>query len=216
MSSFTRKSRGCDAAAVRGWADFGGETVENSPMTFRTTSIAVGLICISAVAAAAQEPVHVLASNGMKAVIQELQPRCERAIGHPLAIEYNSTTGLMEKIDGGVAFDVAILTSEGVEELVKKGKVAAGTRADFARSGIGVAVRSGAAKPDIATPAASETDTADPPVRSHTPGTGRAGRTSTRCWHGWAWWRKRKQRSCSRRVRGRLWRAWRRAGRRSS
>ena len=98
--------------------------------------------------------VHVLASNGMKAVIEELQPRCERAIGHPLSIEYDSTSALINKIDAGAAFDAVILTSVGVEQLVKQGKVAAGTRADFARSGIGLAVRSGTARPDIGTPAA--------------------------------------------------------------
>src|SRR5579863_1166167 len=115
----------------------------------------VGLICFLAQAAAAQQgAVHVLASNGMKGVVEELQPLCERAIGHPLSIEYNSTAALMQKIDAGAKFDVAILTSEAVGQLVKEARVTAGTRADFARSGIGVAVRSGAAKPDIGTPAA--------------------------------------------------------------
>jgi molybdate transport system substrate-binding protein len=90
----------------------------------------------------------------MKAVVEELQPRCERAIGHPLSIEYNSTAALMQKIDAGAKFDVVILTSEAVGQLVNESRVAAGTRADFARSGIGIAVRSGSAKPDIGTPAA--------------------------------------------------------------
>ena len=98
--------------------------------------------------------VHVLASNGMKAVVEDLRPRIERRIGHPLAIDYGSTTGLLGKVDQGAPFDVAILTSQGVDELVKKGKVSAASRADFAQSGIGLAVRAGAPKPDIATPAA--------------------------------------------------------------
>lgn len=124
-------------------------------MTFRTSSIAAGLLCFLAHSAAAQQPaVHVLASNGMKAVVEELRPRMERSIGHPLAIDYGSTTGLIGKIDQGAAFDVAILTSDGVDALVKKGKVTAASRADFARSGIGLAVRSGAPKPDIGTAAA--------------------------------------------------------------
>ncbi len=124
-------------------------------MTFRASSLPVGLIWFLAQTASAQQgAVHVLASNGMKAVVEELQPRCERTIGHALAIEYNSTTALLQKIDAGTPFDVVILTSEGVDQLVKAGKVGVGTRADFARSGIGVAVRAGAAKPDIDTPAA--------------------------------------------------------------
>jgi molybdate transport system substrate-binding protein len=130
-------------------------------MTLRLPSRAAEWICLLPfclfiqTASAQQGPaVHVLASNGMKAVIEELQARCERAIGHPLAIEYNSTTALMGKIAAGTPFDVVILTSEGVGQLVKEAKVAAATRADFARSGIGLAVRSGAAKPDIGTSAA--------------------------------------------------------------
>ena len=114
-----------------------------------------GLICLLAQSAAAQKgPVRVLASNGMKAVVEELQPRCERAIGHPLSIEYGSTVGLRKKIDTGAAFDVVILTSEAIGELAKDGKIAAESRADFARCGVGLAVRSGTAKPDISTPAA--------------------------------------------------------------
>jgi len=113
------------------------------------------LICLLVQFAAAQSGVlHVLASNGMKAVIEELQPRCERAIGHPLAIQYGSTVGLRQKIDAGEPFDVAILTSEAIGDLVKEGKASGGTRADFARCGVGVAVRSGSPKPDISTPAA--------------------------------------------------------------
>jgi molybdate transport system substrate-binding protein len=112
-------------------------------------------VCILAQIAAAQSGVlRVLASNGMKAVIEELRPRCERAIGHHMAIEYGSTVGLMQKIDAGGPFDVAILTSEAIGKLVKESKAAAGTRADFARCGVGVAVRSGSPKPDISTPAA--------------------------------------------------------------
>jgi len=114
-----------------------------------------GLVCLAAQAGFAQQsPVHVIASNGMKAVVEELQPRIERAIGHPLAIDYGSTTGLTEKIDSGARFDVAILTAEGVDALVQKGKVAPSTRADFARCGVGLAVKSGMPKPDISTPAA--------------------------------------------------------------
>lgn len=128
-------------------------------MTFRRSflraGLSAGLICFAAQAALAQQsPVHVIASNGMKAVVEELQPQIERKIGHPLAIEYGSTTGLTEKIDHGASFDVVILTAEGVDELVRKGKVAAATRADFARCGVGLAVKSGTPKPDISTPAA--------------------------------------------------------------
>jgi molybdate transport system substrate-binding protein len=119
-----------------------------------TKRISLSIFLLAQAAAAQSGVLRVLASNGMKAVIEELQPRCERSIGHPLAIQYGSTVGLREKIDAGEAFDVAILTSEAIGELVKESKARAGTQADFARCGVGVAVRAGSPRPDISTPAA--------------------------------------------------------------
>lgn len=106
--------------------------------------------------AAGQQPseVRVLASNGVKAVIEELVPRGERAIGHRLAITFNSSQALKQSIDKGDAFDVAIMTTEMIDELIKEGKIVAGTEVGVARSGIGVGIRSGAPKPAIKTAAA--------------------------------------------------------------
>lgn len=121
-------------------------------------------------------PLRVLASNGMKAVIQELEPGAGKTIGHPLAIEFGTTTGLQRKIETGTPFDVAILTSDAISNLVKSKKLAPETRADLSRTGIGLAVRVGAPKPDIGTPdalksallgAASITYAADGASRPH-------------------------------------------------
>jgi len=117
----------------------------------RTAIVPLGLALLASYAAAQTTPVHVIVSNGMREVVLELKPQCERAIGHPLELEFGTTTGLKQKIDGGEPFDVAILTSEAVEDLVKSGK-AAGSPARLARSGIGVGVHAGAPKPDIGTP----------------------------------------------------------------
>ena len=124
-------------------------------MTFPKSLLTAGLVFAFAHAAMAQQaPVHLVVSNGMKAVVEALRPQIEKKIGHPMVMDYGSTTGLTEKIDRGATFDVAILTSEGVDALVKKGKVAAASRTDFARCGVGLAVKSGSPKPDIATPEA--------------------------------------------------------------
>jgi molybdate transport system substrate-binding protein len=96
--------------------------------------------------------IRVLCSNGMKAVVEEVRPQMERAVGHPLSIEFSSTASLKEKIDAGAAFDVAILTSEVLDALAKEHKIVAGTRANVARAGVGIGVRAGAPKPDISTP----------------------------------------------------------------
>lgn len=125
-------------------------------MRFRLWSLAIATFAagLPLHAQTQARPVRVLASNGMKAVVLELQPKIEKAIGHPLSIEYGSTTGLKQKIDSGEPFDVTILAADGLDDLVKRGSLNAASRTDFAKSGVGLAVRSGAPKPDISTTAA--------------------------------------------------------------
>ncbi len=84
-------------------------------------------------------------------MIDELRPQAERAIGRPFTVEYDTSSSVEKRIEGGEAFDVAILTSEVIDDLAKAGKIASGTRTEIARCGIGIGVRSGAAKPDIHT-----------------------------------------------------------------
>jgi ABC-type molybdate transport system substrate-binding protein/sugar lactone lactonase YvrE len=114
----------------------------------------IGIVAVAACFSlcAQSTPVRLLASNGMKAVILQLQPQSERAIGHPLAIEFGSTSELLKKIGAGAPFDAAILTSDAITGLVKANKLAASTRADLAQAGVGVAIRTGARRPDVSTP----------------------------------------------------------------
>jgi molybdate transport system substrate-binding protein len=102
--------------------------------------------------AADTTPVRVLVSNGMKAAMEELQPQCERAIGRPLALQFNSTLSVKKSIEAGEVFDATIITTEAIEDLIKQGKIAAGSRTALARSELGIGIRAGAPKPDIHTP----------------------------------------------------------------
>ena len=120
-------------------------------MRTRTSAIST-LFVLAAFSVAAQNmPVHVLASNGVKAVIDDLKPQAEKAIGRPLTIEFGTSSAVKKQIEGGEAFDVAILTSDVIDDLAKAGKIAPGTRTEIARCGIGIGVRAGAPKPDIKT-----------------------------------------------------------------
>jgi molybdate transport system substrate-binding protein len=120
-------------------------------MAMQKRSVAVALLLAAFPLAAQNAPVHVLASNGMRAVIDELKPQAEYTIGRPLAIEFDTSSAVKRRIEGGAAFDVAILTSDVIGDLAKAGKIAAGTRTEIARCGIGIGIRAGAAKPDIRT-----------------------------------------------------------------
>jgi molybdate transport system substrate-binding protein len=97
----------------------------------------------------ASEPVRLLSSNGLRAVLDDLLPQFERANGRKLASDFATTASLRQRIESGEPFDVAILTVEAMEDLLKAGRIAPATRTELAQSGIGVGVRKGAPKPDI-------------------------------------------------------------------
>ena len=98
--------------------------------------------------------VSVIASTAMRQVLEELVPMFERASGHKVTLSFQSGAVLPVKVREGAQADLVVTTPETIDDLVKAGKVEAGTRVDFVRSGAGVAVRAGAGKPDIGTPEA--------------------------------------------------------------
>src|SRR6267142_2093138 len=97
----------------------------------------VGLAVLSAAPVRAAEIV-VLASNGVRGALEELAPAFERETGNKLAISLGLAAALKRQIEAGEAFDLAILTSAGIEDLAKQGKVDGGSRAAIARSGVGI------------------------------------------------------------------------------
>jgi molybdate transport system substrate-binding protein len=101
---------------------------------------------------AADAPLKVRASNGVRAVLESIKPQAEKAAGRPLDIEYSSSSNLKTKLLGGEPFDVTIVASDVMEDLLKNAKVASGSAVILARCGIGIGVRAGAPKPDIHTP----------------------------------------------------------------
>jgi molybdate transport system substrate-binding protein len=101
-------------------------------------------------------PITVLCSNGLRAVLSEVAPQFEHATGNRLTVSYSVSAELEKRIEAGEPFDVAILTPPVIDGLVTRGTLAANTRTMVARSGIGIAVRAGASKPDLRTVEALE------------------------------------------------------------
>src|ERR1700704_2683814 len=95
--------------------------------------------------------INVFSSAAPRGIFRELAPDFERTTGHRLAIDYEFAADLKRRIEAGDPFDVAVLPPDMAEDLVRQGKLAAGSRVDLARTGMGVAVRRGAPKPDIGT-----------------------------------------------------------------
>jgi molybdate transport system substrate-binding protein len=93
--------------------------------------------------------VTVLSSIATKEAYLVLVPQFERASGQKVTTTWAGTVEIMKRIPGGEVHDLIIVSSTELDELIKQGKIAAGSRLDIAKSGIGVAVRMGAPKPDI-------------------------------------------------------------------
>jgi len=98
--------------------------------------------------------ITVLPTPGVREAYLELVPLFERASGNKVATTWAGTADVMKRMKAGEVFDAVILASNSLEELTDTGRLMAGSRADIARSLVGVAVRAGSPKPDISSPEA--------------------------------------------------------------
>ena len=88
-------------------------------------SLAAGaLLALSHLSAQAAE-IRVLCSNGLREVMEVLIPQFERASGHKLNITFGVAAAFKRQIDGGEAFDLAVLTPPLIDDLIKNAKVVA-------------------------------------------------------------------------------------------
>src|SRR5256885_682594 len=106
------------------------------------------LLLVSGTVAHAAE-IKVLSAIGMQSAMEDLGPKFERTSSHKLAITYDSLGGAVKRVQGGEVADVLVIPRQGIDDLVKDGKAAADNVTVIARSGLGVAVRKGAPRPDI-------------------------------------------------------------------
>jgi molybdate transport system substrate-binding protein len=104
---------------------------------------------LAAPPASAAAEIRVFCSNGLKAVMEALVPQFERDTGHKVIVTYDLAARIRQQIDGGTAFDVAVMTPPLVDDAIKRGQIAAGSRTVIARSPLGFLVRAGSRKTDI-------------------------------------------------------------------
>jgi molybdate transport system substrate-binding protein len=94
----------------------------------------------------------ILAGGSTTGWLNELGPQFERASGHKLVFQFDSTPNLIKQITSAAPFDLAIAPVDVFKDAAAKARFAPGPTIDIARVGYGVIVRSGAPKPDISTP----------------------------------------------------------------
>jgi molybdate transport system substrate-binding protein len=94
--------------------------------------------------------IKIISGGAFKQVLNALAAQYEKTSGSKLDLTYRTVGQHLQLIESGEeSFDVAVLTPDAIDRLIKDGKVVAGSRADLARTGVGVVVRAGAPLPDI-------------------------------------------------------------------
>lgn len=94
--------------------------------------------------------VRVLSTLAVMGAMRELAELYQAETGTAIDADFSPTVALLERIRAGEAADIAILTAQGIDDLIREGIMRPGTRTDLALSFVGIAVKAGAPKPDIA------------------------------------------------------------------
>ena len=120
---------------------------------FRSLALGIVSALLLAGSASAAE-VRVMISGGLTAAYKELVPEFERLTGNKVLTAYGPSMGttvnaIPIRLERGEPADVLIMVGYALGDLVKQGKVVADSRVDLVKSPIGIAVKSGAPKPDI-------------------------------------------------------------------
>jgi molybdate transport system substrate-binding protein len=95
--------------------------------------------------------IKVLHGGAFTQLLEAVVPDFEKQTGHKVVTKRDTVGALTKLIEGGESFDLAILTPDAIDDLAKKGKVAAGSRTNLVQVGVGVVVKAGAPRPDIGT-----------------------------------------------------------------
>jgi molybdate transport system substrate-binding protein len=117
-----------------------------------------GIACLAFIGMlAAASPMNaadivVLSTTSAREALTELVPMFQSITGHTVSVSYSPGSGMGDRIRSGAAGDLLIAPAEFSDPLIKEGRLIAGSRVDFARSGSAVAVRAGTPKPDIGSP----------------------------------------------------------------
>jgi molybdate transport system substrate-binding protein len=112
-------------------------------------SIIIAALMLPGAANAAE--IKVLSTQATEQAYRELAPQFEKASGHKLTTIFTGTLDVQKRIAAGEAYDIILMAGPAIDAFIKAGTIVPGSRIDIARSGVGVAVKAGAPKPDIST-----------------------------------------------------------------
>src|SRR3984957_2436296 len=113
--------------------------------------LCAAMALVVAASPASSDELKIFGSRVTRMMVEDVGPQFEKATGHHLTVLTDVTAVMKRRIESGEPFDLAVLVDFQTDEMIKKGKLVADTRADIMKAGIGVAVRRGAPLPDIST-----------------------------------------------------------------
>jgi molybdate transport system substrate-binding protein len=97
---------------------------------------------------------RVLSTLAVMGAMRDLMVQYEAETGIRIEADFAPTVALLERLRGGEVADIAILTAQGIDDLITEGIMQPGTRTDMALSYVGIAVKAGAPRPAIGSVAA--------------------------------------------------------------
>jgi len=109
----------------------------------------IGVLACAVPAVAMAADLRIVAPNAVKEVVSDAAARYERASGNATVITWSGSEGVTKRVSDGESFDVVLNTPANLDLLVKAGKIVPGSQVNFAKSGVGVAVRAGQPRPDL-------------------------------------------------------------------
>ena len=98
--------------------------------------------------------VNVIAANAVKEGYAEIVAAFEQSTGHKVVTTWAGTVATEKRVRAGDVFDVVLVGSDAIDRLIDSGKLSKGSRVDFAKTVIAIAIRAGLPKPDVSTPEA--------------------------------------------------------------
>ena len=106
---------------------------------------------LAATGSARTAEINVMLTDALGTSFNELAPKFARANGHAIHEAHGPSGGLVRRLNAGEPADVIFINDSGIDEPIRQGKLVPG-RTDLTRTGIGIAVRKGARRPDVSTP----------------------------------------------------------------
>lgn len=104
---------------------------------------------VGLVAGAHADDLNVVAPNAVKEALVEVAARFEKDIGRRVSLSWGGSESIVKRVADGEVFDVVVNTADGVDRMASSGKLVNGSRIDFSRSAVAVALRSGLPRPDV-------------------------------------------------------------------